>query len=169
MKNYRRMLEAYAALDPASRPSFRLIVPGCSTRLPTPKGVEITRQPLAGCELAELYRAAIALVVPSLRETFGLPILEAMACGCPVITSTDTGCSEVAGNAALLVDPRSVEDLSSAMRRIVGDGKLRRELRQKGFARAAEFSWKTAARLHLETFRKALGARPRSSPGLENR
>jgi glycosyltransferase involved in cell wall biosynthesis len=99
--------------------------------------------------LPSLYRGAEALVFPSLYEGFGLPLLEAMASGTPAVTSNITALPEVAGDAALLVDPTSVEQIAAAMRRITGDNFLRRELRQKGLAQAAKFSWKsTAARVH---------------------
>ena len=91
--------------------------------------------------LPALYRAAEALVCPSLYEGFGLPILEAMACGTPVLTSNVTALPEVAGDAALLVDPASVEQITNSIERIVSDTSLRSCLRQKGLARAAQFSW----------------------------
>jgi glycosyltransferase involved in cell wall biosynthesis len=96
-------------------------------------------------KLPSLYRGAEALIFPSLYEGFGLPILEAMACGVPVVTSNVTAMAEVAGHAALLVNPRSVEQISSAMEQIVGDTSLRRELREKGILRAAHFSWETTS------------------------
>jgi glycosyltransferase involved in cell wall biosynthesis len=99
-------------------------------------------------ELPSLYRGAEALVFPSLYEGFGLPILEAMGCGTPVVTANVTAMPEVAGGAALLVDPTSVEQIARAMEQIVSDTTLRRQLRHKGLTRAAEFSWaSTAARV----------------------
>ncbi|MGA7219664.1 MAG: glycosyltransferase family 1 protein [Candidatus Sulfotelmatobacter sp.] len=100
-------------------------------------------------QLPSLYRGAHALVFPSLYEGFGLPLLEAMSCGTPVMTSNVTAMPEVAGGAALLVDPTSVEQISVAMQRIVNDTPLRSDLRKKGLARAAQFSWdSTRARVH---------------------
>jgi glycosyltransferase involved in cell wall biosynthesis len=96
-----------------------------------------------------LYRGAEALVFPSLYEGFGLPLLEAMASGTPAVTSNTTALPEVAGDAALLVDPTSVEQIAVAMRQVISDSSLRRQLREKGLARAVQFSWKsTAARVH---------------------
>jgi len=96
-----------------------------------------------------LYRGATALVFPSLYEGFGLPIVEAMACGTPVITSNTTAMPEVAGDAALLVDPRSVEQISRAMEQIVTDTSLRQRLRDTGFRQARQFRWsKTAEMVH---------------------
>jgi glycosyltransferase involved in cell wall biosynthesis len=88
------------------------------------------------------------LVFPSLYEGFGLPLLEAMACGIPVMTANTTALPEVAGGAALLVDPTSIEQIAQAMERIVSDRSLRQRLRDKGIARAAQFSWtKTVSRV----------------------
>jgi glycosyltransferase involved in cell wall biosynthesis len=92
-------------------------------------------------KLPALYRGAEALILTSLYEGFGLPVLEAMACGVPVVTSNVTAMPEVAGDAALLVDPRSVEQISRAIERIMRDTELRRQLVEKGIARAACFSW----------------------------
>jgi glycosyltransferase involved in cell wall biosynthesis len=103
-------------------------------------------------ELARLYRGASCLVYPSLYEGFGLPVLEAMACGTPVVTSTGSGPAELADGAAVLVDPLDVEAISvgieEAMRR-------REELRAAGIERARGFSWEAAARATVEVYREA--------------
>ena len=96
-------------------------------------------------QLPSLYRSAQALVFASLYEGFGLPVLEAMACGTPVVTSNTSALPEVAGGAALLVDPTSVEQIAEAMKRIVCDSTLRQQLREKGLTRAAKFSWASTA------------------------
>jgi glycosyltransferase involved in cell wall biosynthesis len=96
-------------------------------------------------QLPGLYRSASALVFVSLYEGFGLPLLEAMACGTPVVTADTTALPEVAGDAALLVDPTSVEQIAGALERILTDGPLRQQLRARGLARAARFSWATTA------------------------
>jgi len=98
--------------------------------------------------LPALYRQAEALVYPSLYEGFGLPPLEAMACGTPVLTSNTTSLPEAVGDAAVMVDPTDVEALAEGLARVLFDGALRRDLRARGLARAAEFRWeRTAARL----------------------
>lgn len=100
-------------------------------------------------DLPSLYRGAEALAFPSLYEGFGLPLLEAMACGVPVVTANTTALPEVAAGAALLVDPTSVEQIATAMQRVASDTLLRRQLREKGLVRAAQFSWDvTANRVH---------------------
>lgn len=100
-------------------------------------------------KMPSLYRGAQALVFPSLYEGFGLPLVEAMACGTPVITSNGTSLSEVAGNAAVLIDPTSVEQIASAMELTLSDTSLRQRLRGKGLIRAAQFSWvNTVAKVH---------------------
>jgi glycosyltransferase involved in cell wall biosynthesis len=100
-------------------------------------------------QLPSLYRSAEALIFASLYEGFGLPVLEAMACGTPVVTANTSALPEVAGDAALLVDPASVEEISAAMKQIVSDSSLRQQLREKGLARATQFSWaNTTASVH---------------------
>jgi glycosyltransferase involved in cell wall biosynthesis len=93
-------------------------------------------------DLPKLINQAIALLFPSLWEGFGFPVLEAMACGTPVVTSNLASMPEVAGDAALLVNPYSVEELASAMQRMVREEGVRSHLRQLGLARASQFSWK---------------------------
>ena len=107
-----------------------------------------------------LHRSAQAMVFPSLYEGFGLAPLEAMACGTPVVTSNATGLQEVAGDAALLVDPTSVEQIAEAMKRIVCDASLRQELRKKGLARAAQFPWATTATMVQELLAREHDSRP---------
>jgi glycosyltransferase involved in cell wall biosynthesis len=91
--------------------------------------------------LAILYRLAAVFVFPSLYEGFGLPPLEAMASGTPVITSNVSSLPEVVGDAALLIDPRDPEAIADAMRRVLTDAALREDLRTRGLARARHFSW----------------------------
>jgi glycosyltransferase involved in cell wall biosynthesis len=99
--------------------------------------------------LPALYRGAVAFVFPSLHEGFGLPPLEAMACGTPVVSSLATSLAEVVGDAALAVDPLDVDSIAAGIDRIVGDEQLRRELRACGLARAARFSWDETAQRTL--------------------
>lgn len=94
-------------------------------------------------ELPVLINHAIVLVFPSLWEGFGLPILEAMACGTPVITSNVSSMPEVAGDAAILVDPTNVSAIASAIASIIADTSLRNDLRSRGLHRAKQFSWAT--------------------------
>lgn len=96
-------------------------------------------------DIPAFYNAAELFVFPSLYEGFGIPALEAMACGCPVITSK-AGCSpEIAGGAAVLVDPYSPEDIAKAIRRVLTEQPLKRDLIEKGLKRSAEFSWEKCA------------------------
>jgi glycosyltransferase involved in cell wall biosynthesis len=93
-------------------------------------------------QLATHYRHAEALVFPSLMEGFGIPILESMSYGCPVITSARSSMPEVAGNAALLVEPSDPECIAFAMGRVLSEPGLRSALREKGFSNGKRFSWK---------------------------
>ncbi len=107
-------------------------------------------------DLVVLYNACRAFVYPSLYEGFGLPVLEAMACGAPVVTSNVSSLPEVAGDTALLVDPRDVEGIAEAMRAVLEDAQLRTTLRAKGLERASRFSWERTARLTLEVYHRCL-------------
>jgi glycosyltransferase involved in cell wall biosynthesis len=97
-------------------------------------------------DLAALYRGALGLIFPSFYEGFGLPIVESMACGTPVITSNCTSMPEVAGGAAILVDPASAAQIGQAARCLFDDSALRRSLSEQGLARAQDFRWADVAR-----------------------
>jgi len=117
-------------------------------------------------ELDALLRLALCLVYPSLYEGFGLPVLEAMNAGTPVLTSTTTALPEVAGGAALLVDPRDEEAIAAGMENLVKNNKMRTELARKGRRWAASFTWGRTAEAYLSLFRelsdKAATTRPQS-------
>jgi glycosyltransferase involved in cell wall biosynthesis len=104
-------------------------------------------------DLPDLYRGAQMFVYPSLYEGFGLPVVEAMACGTPVITSNRASLPEVAGDAALLIDPTRPDDLAAAMSALMSSGALHEELRWKGLARAKAFTWEAVARKTMGVYR----------------
>ncbi len=106
-------------------------------------------------EVVRAYAQATAVVYPSLYEGFGLPILEAMASGAPVVTSERGAMREVAGGAALLVDPSDPEAVASAMLRVIGDDALRSRLEVAGRERAARFTWERSAQCHTILYRAA--------------
>lgn len=105
--------------------------------------------------LPGLYRSSACLVYPSAVETFGLPPLEAMACGCPVIASNRTSVPEVVGDAAIVVDPDDIPALATAIRSVLTDESLRASLRERGYANLARFQWETAAEQTLAILRAA--------------
>ena len=106
--------------------------------------------------LPALYSGARALVFPSLYEGFGLPALEAMACGTPVVASNTTGLAEAVGDAGLTVDPRDADGLADALRRVIDDPALHERLVAAGSARAAQFTWARAAVATAGVYREAL-------------
>jgi glycosyltransferase involved in cell wall biosynthesis len=105
--------------------------------------------------LPALYRRALAVVFPSLYEGFGVPPLEAMACGCPVASSLVTSLAEVCGDAAEPLEPLDVAQMADAISRVAEDEELRTGLRARGFHQASRFSWSAAADAHLSVYRRA--------------
>jgi glycosyltransferase involved in cell wall biosynthesis len=106
-----------------------------------------------GEELPYLYSAASVFVLPSRYEGFGLPVLEAMACGTPVVTSDRSSLPEVAGDAALLIDPERPQSIADALLRLACDPALRQELAARGLQRAAPFTWRRSAEATLAVYR----------------
>ena len=156
-KNEARVLKAFAASRAHSEAD--LLMSG----LPSPElALLADRLGIAGrvhytgvvsdAELAALYRGAVALLFPSLYEGIGLPLVESMASGTPVLTSTTTSLGEVAGGAALLVDPESVDQIADGIDRLWLDGHLRADLRLRGLARARDFRWEEVGRRARSAF-----------------
>jgi glycosyltransferase involved in cell wall biosynthesis len=105
-------------------------------------------------DLPAIYCQSEVFLYPSLRESFGIPMLEAMACGTPVITSNTSSMPEVAGDAALLIDPFNPQEITAAMIRITTDHSLKEELTTKGFVQAAKFSWRAMAQNVLKIYQE---------------
>jgi glycosyltransferase involved in cell wall biosynthesis len=120
-------------------------------------------------DLPALYAGAAAFAYPSLYEGFGLPVLEALACGTPTLTSRSSSLPEVAGDAAVLVDPTSVDSIAAGLSRLLLDTDAARNLRRRGPARAAAFSWDATARRTLDVYAGAVAHRawPRPEPALQ--
>ncbi|MGG6294550.1 glycosyltransferase family 4 protein [Leptolyngbya sp. AN02str] len=155
-KNLARVLQAFAALP--NRQAYELRLVGPVDRRYTPKLMQLARSLgispqvrwlnyVPSAELLQLFAGAIALVFPSLWEGFGIPVLEAMACGTPVITSTVAALPEVAGSAALLVDPTHIRAIAAAMHQLATDETARSQLRHAGFAHIEHFSWRKTGQL----------------------
>ena len=108
-------------------------------------------------DLPALYSGAVCCALPSLYEGFGIPVLEAMACGTPVVTSNISSLPEVAGEAGLLVNPYDVEELTETLKRVIGDSGLREDLIQRGFEQAKRFTWAESAHHLRDIYRGMLG------------
>jgi glycosyltransferase involved in cell wall biosynthesis len=151
-KNLPRLLEAFAHANGCAPLSLVLTGPpdGETERLARGLGIG-DRVVFAGRvperDLPALYRGARAVALPSLYEGFGLPALEAMASGTPLVAAAATSLPELVGDAAILVDPREVHALASALERLHGDEALRTELRARGLERAAAYTWERSASL----------------------
>jgi glycosyltransferase involved in cell wall biosynthesis len=150
-KNLKRLLLAFERFKSSRDNDYRLLVVGdayfwsndMKKTLANLNCLEfIDFKPYASLEDLKLYyQKATALMFVSYFEGFGIPIIEAMACGCPVVVAKDTACDEVAGDAALKIDPFNIEDITQAMMQLSQNENTRQELIKKGIQRAAEFSW----------------------------
>jgi glycosyltransferase involved in cell wall biosynthesis len=149
-KNLARVFEAWQQIR-AAHPDVELLVLGGGGSVfrgrgfaEVPEGIRLAGY-VPDEDLPRLYGGAIGLVYASLYEGFGLPVLEAMACGTPVVCSSTTSLPEVAGDAALLVDPCDVADIAQGMDRLLRDKALRAKLRSEGLARARQYNWDLTA------------------------
>jgi glycosyltransferase involved in cell wall biosynthesis len=165
-KNLLRLIAALARIPPERRPL--LVLPGYHT----PHEAELRERArelgvadevrflgwVSEQELEGLYAAADCFAFPSLYEGFGLPVLEAMARGVPVVTSGRASLAEVAGEAALIVDPEDEASIAAALERLLGDRELAERLRAAGFEQTARFTWEAAAEGTVESYQRALAA-----------
>jgi len=168
-KNLRNLLEAYALLPEPVRKNLLLVIAGGQgwrlgdlrgqmVRLKIESDVRLTGY-VTDSDLAVLYRRAKMLTMPSLYEGFGFPIIEANAVGVPALTSNVSSMPEVAGEAALLVDPTNIQDISNAMGRLALDNTLRSRLAEKAPVNALRFSWKKSASELVAVFESAMAVR----------
>lgn len=166
-KNTRRVVEAFALAKQQHKLSHRLVVVGLSASLVRTYGSYANKLGIESEvdflgfvdeeDLVALYNQAEALIYPSLYEGFGLPVLEALACGTPVLTSGDGAIAEVAGGAALLVDPQDSRSIAEGLTRLICDDALRERLRRAGAARVDQFSWARAAEATRDVYRSLGG------------
>jgi glycosyltransferase involved in cell wall biosynthesis len=162
IKNLLKVIEAYSLLVKKMRLKHVLVLAGPrdwassdAAELACQLGVQhaiILPGEISNGSLRSLYQHADLFVFPSLYEGFGLPVLEAMACGTPVVTSNTSSLPEVAGDAALLVDPENVQEIAGAMERVLTDQDLRAELSRRGRERAKLFTWERCAQETLKVY-----------------
>jgi glycosyltransferase involved in cell wall biosynthesis len=166
-KNHVSLIEAFNQFKAATGSDWKLLLAGSDWHGADVIHAMVRQSPWArdiSClgfvpdqELPSFYRAAEALIFPSLFEGFGMPVIEAMACGCPVVCTANGALGEVAADAALpLRDPRDVGELGKHLIALASQPTLREALHRKGLARAAEFDWKFTAQATLEVYRKAV-------------
>ncbi|MEK7408681.1 MAG: glycosyltransferase family 1 protein [Acidobacteriota bacterium] len=163
-KNHRRLIEAYAKLAAEATPSLPLVLAGGAGWLMEDldralgehrAGGEVIRTGyVSDAQLEWLYENCFAFVYPSLFEGFGMPVLEAMGLGAPVICSNTTSLPEITGPAALLVDPTDVESIAAAMKELASSETTRERLREEGRRRARDFSWAISAERVVEVYRR---------------
>lgn len=163
-KNLLGIIEAFASFKRQSKLPHKLVLTGKRTWIEKQAEALIDRLDLrkevidhgktAAEELPLLYAGATALVYASFYESFGMPIIEAMACGTPVITSNTTAMPETAGGAALLVDPHGPETIAAAMYQVAADAALAESLRRRGLQRAKAFTWEATALATLNAYRR---------------
>ncbi|NTW63961.1 MAG: glycosyltransferase family 4 protein [Chlorobiaceae bacterium] len=166
-KNIEGMLRAFENLPPALQKELQIIIVGHAKRQ---ENLSLFHKALNGMksrapvyhlrnvplpDLVQLYNAAHAFVYLSFYEGFGLPVIEAMSCGCPVLTSRTTSLGEVAADAALTANPRNHEEITDALKQLLDDNETRTKLIEKGLLRAQEFSWKKTATKTMEGYRLA--------------
>jgi glycosyltransferase involved in cell wall biosynthesis len=154
-KNFQRVLEAYQRLIQEDGYAGKLVAIGIES-LSLPESLRDRVMVLSHCndqDLIQFYSGAELLLAPSLYEGFGLPVLEAMACGCPVLVADRGALPEVAGEAGLQVDPYQVSEIVAGLKRILHDAARRRTMQEQGIQQAALFSWSNTARIILDTYR----------------
>lgn len=172
-KNILGAIRAFASIQRSGKTHLKLLIAGCLPRNMTEissvlkkLGIENTVRFLgyvADEDLLSLYRNAEVFLFPSLYEGFGIPVLEAFACGTPVVCSNAGALPEVAGDAAILVDPREPAEMAKAACMIMDNSELRRLLIERGFRQVRMFSWEQSAQITLQVYREVLNAE--SLPG----
>ena len=165
-KNTRRVIQAFSGLSKEIRKEFPLVIAGLSFKakerfLPLIEELGLEKEvyvlPFVSDEdLAGLYHKCFAFIWPSLWEGFGLPVLEAMAAGAPVLTSNSTSLPEISGGCALLVDPTNTEEITKEIMRLIEDQSLREELKEKGKTWAKNFTWENTVRETIDIWKKVL-------------
>ena len=159
VKNIDRLIEAFKTSDIPEEVRLYLHLPGYNGPIEHDR-IDVSNTPLDEETLASLYKNALGFVFPTIHESFGLPVIEAMASGCPVITSKGTGTEEISGGAALLVDPFSITEIREKIEALVLNEKIQNDHRLLGLSQAKKFHWRISANQHLELFHQVIQSWP---------
>ena len=163
-KNTPNVLKAFAEFNAENGGNYKLVMPDFEedylqtvlSAIGHPearKDIQLTGY-IVNTDLPAIINQCEVFLYPSLRESFGIPILEGMACGAPVITSNTSSMPEIAGDAALLVDPDNPQEIKNAIQKVIHDDKFSQELKEKGFKQASKFSWENMARQYLYLYKE---------------
>jgi glycosyltransferase involved in cell wall biosynthesis len=173
-KNHVRLIAAFNQFKTVTQSDWQLVFGGSDWHGAEAIHATIARSPVSqdiltlgfvpDLVLPDLYRAADAFVYPSLYEGFGMPPVEAMACGCPVVCSTRGSLGEIVGDAAAMVDPEDVHSIVKQLHRVASDNELRSRLRAAGLAQARQFDWDRAGAATVQVYERVAGARESSFP-----
>ncbi|MDD3761408.1 MAG: glycosyltransferase family 1 protein [Acidithiobacillus sp.] len=157
-KNVHRVIEVARESPLIRGESLTMLVPNFPSSATNPDitGLHIERQAEDDNGLCARYQGAKVFLFPSLHETFGMPILEAMACGCPVIAGRNSAMEEIFADSALLVDPYSLEDIIDATEQVLINPSLWEKLHEQGLKLAQELTWERSANAHLQVFRETV-------------
>ena len=168
-KNLERLILAFGKLVTKYVLDYQLVIAGKKDDFHSALEEEVKKSGLDGrviftgfvndSELAGLYKASSAYVFPSLSEGFGLPALEAMSYGTPVISSNSTCLPEILGDSAVYFDPKNIDNIAKVISQVMADKKLQEKMVKKGYMRVKKYNWKSTARVTLGVYEKILNQR----------
>ncbi|HUM52083.1 MAG TPA: glycosyltransferase family 1 protein, partial [Chitinophagales bacterium] len=152
-KNVEKIIEAYQLIKDENKLPLIITCPNYPNKISDEK-IQLITTKTESKQISKYLKEAYCFIFPSTHESFGMPLLEAMACGVPVITSNTTACKEITKDAAILVDPNSTEEIKNAMQLLMNDIALHDSFSKKSLETASSYSWEKAGFLHAEIFKR---------------